>query len=54
MPARSKAQYNLMQSIAHGRPKRKGIGGISRKTAKKFIRTTPKKKRSMFARGRDY
>lgn len=35
-----------MQIAAH-----KGIGGIDKKAAQEMIHKTPKKKRSMFARG---
>ena len=38
-----------MQAAAHSD---KGIGGIDKATAKKFVRETPKKKRSMFSKGK--
>lgn len=31
----------------------KGLPGIDKETAKEFLRKTPKKKRSMFSKGRD-
>lgn len=49
MPAKSEKQYKMMQAAAH----KKGVGGISPGVAKKFIRETPKKKRTMFSQGKD-
>jgi len=49
MPAKSPAQYGLMQAIAHGK-RPKGLGGPSKEVAKEFIDKTPKKKRSSFAK----
>lgn len=43
MPAKSSAQYRLMQAVAHGAtPKDKG--GPSEAVAKEFVSKTPKKK----------
>jgi hypothetical protein len=39
-----------MQAAAHSN---RGIGGLSKEVAKKFIRKTKKRKRSMFSRGKD-
>lgn len=39
-----------MQAAAHNP---RGLGGVSQKVAKEFIRETPKKKRSMFSKGKD-
>ena len=49
MPAKSAKQYRFMQAVAHG--KSKGVGGLTKDVAKEFIKKTPKKKRSIFARG---
>jgi hypothetical protein len=46
MPAKSAKQYKMMQAIAHGYSSDKGP---SKKVAKKFIKETPKVKRSIFA-----
>lgn len=51
MPAKSGRQYRMMAAIASG--KKKGIGGLSPEKAREFMRKTPKKKRSMFAKGKD-
>lgn len=51
MPAKSAKQYNFMQAIAHGAKPKKGIGP-SPAVAREFIKKTPAKKRSMFARER--
>lgn len=48
MPAKSAKQYGMMQAIAHG-AKNMGVGP-SKKVAKKFVKETPKDKRSMFAK----
>ena len=48
MPAKSKAQYGLMQAIAHGNAK--GLGGPSRAVAREVIDKTPSKKRKAFAK----
>lgn len=51
MPAKSAKQYRMFQAIAHGNKlHKKGMGSISPKLAKEFIKKTPKKKRSMFSR----
>jgi hypothetical protein len=47
MPAKSAKQYRMMQAIAHGYSKK---DGPSKSVAKKFIKETPKVKRSLFAR----
>ena len=39
-----------MNAIIRG--KAKGISGLDKNIAKKFIKKTPKKKRSLFARGK--
>lgn len=49
MPAKSAKQYRLMAAAAHSK---KGIGGIDKDVAKEFVRKTPKKKRSMFSKGK--
>lgn len=48
MPAKSAAQYNLMQSAAHGGLK--GPQQVPEAVAKEFIKKTPPKQRKMFAR----
>ena len=47
MPIKSPAQFRLMQAAAHG-----GLRGAgpSKAVAEEFIRKTPKKKKSMFAK----
>lgn len=53
MPVKSSKQYRLFQAIAHGsKLRKKGIGGLTPEKAKEFIHKTPKRKRSMFSRGR--
>ena len=53
MPARSKAQYNYMQMMAHNPKKKKSKGaGPSPEVAKEFIEKTSKEKRKQFARKR--
>ena len=47
MPAKSAKQYGLMQAAAHGNLKG---AGPSQAVAQEFIKKTPKKKRSEFAR----
>lgn len=47
MPAKSKAQYNLMQAVAHGA---KVKDGPSEAVAREFVAKTPPKKRKLFAR----
>lgn len=47
MPAKSAAQYKLMQAIAHG--KAKSIGP-SKEVAKEIIAKTPRRLRSKFMR----
>ena len=49
MPVKSEAQYKLMQAAAHTA---KGIGGLKPEVAKEFLRKTPEKKKSMFAKGK--
>jgi len=49
MPAKSAAQYGLMQMIAHGGTPRSGVGP-SPEVAKEFIDKTSADKRSQFAR----
>jgi len=46
MPAKSKAQYGLMQAAAHGSI----TGGPSKAVAKEFVNKTPAKKRKKFAK----
>ena len=48
MPAKSKAQYGLMQGIMHGSimPDH----GPSKSVAKEFVNKTPAKKKSIFAK----
>ena len=48
MPAKSKAQYGLMQAAAHGNLK--SLGGPSPEVAKEFIEKTPEDKRKKFAK----
>lgn len=51
MPAKSAAQYNFMQMIAHGgKKKKKGLPGPSKEVASEFINRTSKADRSKFAR----
>lgn len=50
MPAKTSAQYNLMQAALHGNLKKKG--GPSKSVAKDFIDKTPPDKRHMFAKGK--
>lgn len=50
MPAKSGKQYRMMQAIAHG-TSNKSIGP-SKEVAKHFIEETPKKKRSLFMKGK--
>jgi hypothetical protein len=47
MPVKSGAQFRLMQAAAHG-----GLRGAgpSKAVAEEFLRKTPKKKKSMFAK----
>ena len=52
MPAKSGKQFRLMLAVLHGSPHNKGIGGISKSTAREFIKKTPKRKRSMFSKGK--
>lgn len=47
MPAKSGKQYRFMQAAAHGNLRG---AGPSEEVAKEFIRKTPKKKRSIFAK----
>lgn len=47
MPIKSDKQYRLMQAAAHSK---KGIGNVPPEVAKKFLRKTSKKKKSLFAR----
>jgi hypothetical protein len=50
MPFKSDKQRRLMYMVAGG--KKPGIGGLSKKDAKKFIKHSSKKK-GMFSKGRD-
>jgi len=50
MPAKSAAQYRLMQAVAHGAKLRGLTGSPSEAVAKEFIAKTPPKKRALFAR----
>lgn len=43
MPAKSKAQFRLMQAAAHN-PEVAARTGISKKTASEFVRATPRPK----------
>lgn len=52
MPAKSAAQYKMMQAIAHGSSNKNPIGP-SKDVAKEFIAKTPAKKRSLFAKGKN-
>ena len=47
MPAKSAAQYRLMQAAAHGGLK--GPQDVPTAVAKEFIKKTPPAKRKMFA-----
>lgn len=49
MPAKSKAQYRMMQAIAH-RAKPKVAGGPSEAVAREFVDATPMKKKKLFSR----
>jgi hypothetical protein len=49
MPAKSAKQFRLMAMIAHDKKTNKSIGP-SKEVAKKFVKATPKKKRSLFMR----
>ena len=51
MPAKSEKQYKFMQAIAHGKGGKNPIGP-SKDVAKEFIHKTPKKKRSLFSKGK--
>ena len=48
MPAKSRAQYRLMQAILHGHPKGKRLP--SKKVAREFVEKTPSKKRSEWSK----
>jgi hypothetical protein len=48
MPAKSKQQYGLMAGVMSGSIK--GSGLPSQATAKEFVKATPAKKRSQFAK----
>jgi hypothetical protein len=50
MPAKSKAQYNYMQMMAHNPEKARKGAGPSPAVAREFIEKTPKKKRREFAK----
>ena len=50
MPAKSGPQYRFMQAVAHGDVAR--AAGPDKAVAKEFIKKTPKKKRSMFMKGK--
>jgi len=49
MPAKSKAQYGLMQAIAHGSSTKHGAGP-SPEVAREFISKTSSGKRKKFAK----
>lgn len=49
MPAKSAAQYGMMQAIAHGTSKMHGAGP-SPEVAREFIEKTSKDKRKKFAK----
>ena len=49
MPAKSQAQYRLMQMIAHGGKPRKGIGP-SPQVAREFVMKTPPKQRKEWSK----
>lgn len=51
MPAKTGKQYRLAAMIAHGN--KPGIGGMSKEVAREMVKKTPKKKRTMFSRGKD-
>jgi hypothetical protein len=48
MPVKSAKQFRLMEAAAHG-----GLRGAgpSKAVAEEFLKKTPKKKKSMFAKG---
>lgn len=48
MPAKSAAQFGLMEAAAHGHLR--GMGGPSKKVAQEFLSKTSKKKKSAFAK----
>lgn len=48
MPAKSGAQYRLMQAALHGNLRKEG--GPSKEVARHFIEATPAKKRKQFAK----
>ena len=48
MPAKSAAQYRLMQAVAHGTSTKKG--GPSKAVAREFIAATPPAKRTAYAK----
>ena len=51
MPAKSEKQYNLMAMVAAGKkPSKLKSIGPSQAVAREFVKETPKKKRSIFAR----
>lgn len=50
MPAKTARQYNFMQMMAHSGKER--AAGPSKEVAKEFIKKTPAKKRSQFAKMR--
>jgi hypothetical protein len=49
MPAKSGKQFRFMAMIAHGGKPNSGVGP-SKEVAEEFVKKTPKKKRSLFAR----
>lgn len=54
MPAKSAKQYRFMAMIAHGGKPNKGMKSVgpSKEVAEEFVHKTPKKKRSIFMKGK--